>query len=50
MWKLKRKVEMQTPVDALVFLTRYLEPHKVLTNTHWCPYAKGRPHEGQAPG
>jgi hypothetical protein len=32
-----------------VFLPRYPEPHKVLTNPHWCPYAKGSPHEGQAP-
>jgi hypothetical protein len=27
---------MQTLVDALVFLPRYLEPHKVLTNSRWC--------------
>jgi hypothetical protein len=39
---------MQNPIDALVFLTRYLQLHKVLTNPHWCPYAKGSPHEGQA--
>jgi hypothetical protein len=32
-----------------VFLPRYLEPRKVPTNPHWCPYAKGSPHEGQAP-
>jgi hypothetical protein len=32
-----------------VFLPRYPEPRKVLTNPHWCPYAKGSPHEGQAP-
>jgi hypothetical protein len=32
-----------------VFLPRYLEPRKVLTNPRWCPYAKGSPHEGQAP-
>jgi hypothetical protein len=32
-----------------VFLPRYLEPHKVLTNPRWCPYAKGSPREGQAP-
>jgi hypothetical protein len=32
-----------------VFLPRYLEPHKVMTNPHWCPYAKGSPSEGQAP-
>jgi hypothetical protein len=32
-----------------VFLSRYLEPRKVPTNPHWCPYAKGSPHEGQAP-
>jgi hypothetical protein len=32
-----------------VFLLRYPEPHKVLTNPRWCPYANGRPREGQAP-
>jgi hypothetical protein len=32
-----------------VFLLRYLEPRKVPTNPRWCPYAKGSPHEGQAP-
>jgi hypothetical protein len=32
-----------------VFLPRYLEPRKVLTNSRWCPYAKGSPREGQAP-
>jgi hypothetical protein len=32
-----------------VFLPRYREPRKVPTNPHWCPYAKGSPHEGQAP-
>jgi hypothetical protein len=34
---------------TLVFLPRYLEPHKVLTNPCWCPYAKGSPREGQTP-
>jgi hypothetical protein len=34
---------------TLVFLPRYPEPRKVRTNPHWCPYAKGRPREGQAP-
>jgi hypothetical protein len=34
---------------TLVFLPRYPEPHKVPTNTRWCPYAKGSPCEGQAP-
>jgi hypothetical protein len=34
---------------TLVFLPRYLEPHKVPTNPRWCPYAKGSPREGQAP-
>jgi hypothetical protein len=29
--------------------TRYSKPCKVLTNPRWCPYAKGSPHEGQAP-
>ena len=32
-----------------VFLPRYLEPRKVLTNPRWCPYIKGSPREGQAP-
>jgi hypothetical protein len=32
-----------------VFLPRYLEPRKVLTNPRWCPYTKGSPREGQAP-
>jgi hypothetical protein len=32
-----------------VFLPRYPEPRKVLTNPRWCPYAKESPHEGQAP-
>jgi hypothetical protein len=32
-----------------VFLPRYPEPRKVLTNPRWCPYAKGRPRESQAP-
>jgi hypothetical protein len=40
---------MQTPIDALVFLPRYQELCMVLTNPHLCPYAKGSPHEGQAP-
>jgi hypothetical protein len=31
------------------FLPRYPEPCKVPTNPRWCPYAKGSPHEGQAP-
>jgi hypothetical protein len=32
-----------------VFLPRYSEPRMVPTNPRWCPYAKGSPHEGQAP-
>jgi hypothetical protein len=32
-----------------VFLSRYPEPHKVLTNPRRCPYAKGSPRESQAP-
>jgi hypothetical protein len=32
-----------------VFLPRYPEPRKIPTNPRWCPYAKGSPHEGQAP-
>jgi hypothetical protein len=34
---------------TLVFLPRYLEPCKFLTNPCWCPYAKGSPREHQAP-
>ena len=33
-----------------VFLPRYPEQGKVLTNPRWCPYAKGSPCEGQALG
>jgi hypothetical protein len=32
-----------------VFLPRYPEPRKVLTNPRWCPYAKGSLREGQEP-
>jgi hypothetical protein len=32
-----------------VFLSRYPEPRKVLTDPRWCPYAKGIPREGEAP-
>jgi hypothetical protein len=32
-----------------ILLPRYPKPCKVLTNPRWCPYAKGSPHEGQAP-
>jgi hypothetical protein len=32
-----------------VFLSRYPEPRKVLSNSRWCPCAKGSPLEGQAP-
>jgi hypothetical protein len=32
-----------------IFLPRYLELRKVLTNPRWCPYAKGSPREGKAP-
>jgi hypothetical protein len=32
-----------------VFLPRYPEPRKVLTNPRWCPYAKRSPREGQSP-
>jgi hypothetical protein len=34
---------------TLVFLPRHPEPRKVPTNPRWIPYAKGSPHEGQAP-
>jgi hypothetical protein len=30
---------MKTHVDAQVFLLRYPESRKVLTNPYWCPYA-----------
>jgi hypothetical protein len=40
-----RKISWMTPV----FLPRYLEPHKIPTNSRWCPYAKRSPREGQAP-
>jgi hypothetical protein len=40
---------MQTPVDVLVFLSRYLELHKVLTIPHWFLYTKGSPRKGQSP-
>jgi hypothetical protein len=39
---------MQTPL-MLLFLPRYQESCKVLTNPRWCPYIKGSPHEGNAP-
>jgi hypothetical protein len=32
-----------------VFLQRYPKPRTVPTKPRWCPYAKGSPHEGQAP-
>jgi hypothetical protein len=34
---------------TLVFLPRYLEPHKVPTNPRWCPYAKESTRKGQTP-
>jgi hypothetical protein len=40
---------MQTLVDMPVFLLRYLELRKVLTNLRWCSYSKGNPREGQEP-
>jgi hypothetical protein len=50
MWKVKSKIEMQTLMDdAGIFLPKYPEPRKVVTNPRWCPYAKGSPREGQAP-
>jgi hypothetical protein len=48
MWKLKNK-ECKLTWMTLVFLPRYLEPREVSTNPHWCLYATGSPHEGQAP-
>jgi hypothetical protein len=50
MRKLNTKVERQNPMEALVFLLRYPEPRKVLTNSYWCPYAKENPLGGQATG
>jgi hypothetical protein len=51
MRKLKGKgSERKIPVDASVFLPRYLELRKVLSNPCWRPYAKGSPREGQEPG
>jgi hypothetical protein len=32
-----------------IFLPRYPESRKVVTNPRWCPYAKGSPREGQRP-
>jgi hypothetical protein len=46
---LKSKVEMQTLMDDIGIFTEVSEPRKVPTNPRWCPYAKGSPHEGQAP-
>jgi hypothetical protein len=40
---------MQTIVNMPIFLLGYQEPCKDLTNPHRCAYAKGSPHEGQAP-
>jgi hypothetical protein len=36
-------------LTTTVFLPRCPKPHNVPTNPRWCPYAKGSPHEGQAP-
>jgi hypothetical protein len=44
-----RQVDMKIPIDASVFLPRYQESRKVLTNPRWCSYAKGSPREDQAP-
>jgi hypothetical protein len=40
---------MQLPWMMPIFLPRYPERCKVMTNPHWCPYAKGSPREGQTP-
>jgi hypothetical protein len=40
------EIYMQESVDTPVFLSRYQEPHKVLTNPHWCPTQRKPPHEG----
>jgi hypothetical protein len=45
----KEKVDMQLPCMTHVFLPRYPKPHKLSTNSRWCPYAKRSPHEGQTP-
>jgi hypothetical protein len=50
MWKLKEQGrECKLLWMTQVFLPRYPKPRKVPTNPRWCPYAKGSPHEDQAP-
>jgi hypothetical protein len=44
----EQRYRLQTLVDALIFLPRYPELRKVLTNPRWCPYTMGSPREGQA--
>jgi hypothetical protein len=33
-----------------IFLPRYPEPRKVITNPRWCPYTKISPQKSEAPG
>jgi hypothetical protein len=49
MRKLKEKGRDANFHRRVGIFTGYLEPHKVLTNSRWCTYAKGSPREGQAP-
>jgi hypothetical protein len=39
----KLKKGMKTPIDVMIILPRYQEPHKVLINPRWCQYVK-EPH------
>ena len=41
--------DIQTPVDALVFLPRYREARKLPPSPRWSP-SQGIPRKGQAPG
>jgi hypothetical protein len=49
MRKVKSKVEMQTLVDDASIFTEVFGTTQGSAYPHWCPYAKGSPHEGQAP-
>jgi hypothetical protein len=40
---------MQTLVDDTGIFTKVSGTTQGPTNPRWCPYAKGSPHEGQAP-
>jgi hypothetical protein len=43
-------IEMQPPIRAPIFLPRYQEPCKILTNPYSCPYTNKIPQESQALG